>query len=94
MSKSRSRAGRLPRRGGYAPADSQACPQLELRVFGARSACHLVYRSFNPRGAGKVPDAKTMGRWALLSAAKSSSRFTKNGENRARNMSERTGRMR
>src|SRR5712671_7295719 len=44
------RPGGLPRRGGYAPADSQACPQLELRGVGARSACQSRLSQLYPRG--------------------------------------------
>jgi transposase-like protein DUF772 len=38
---------------------------------------NLVYRDFTRVGAGKTPDAKTMGRWGLAVGLRWSSRFTK-----------------
>jgi transposase, IS5 family len=37
---------------------------------------NLVYRDFTRVDAGKMPDAKTMGRWAWRSDRRCSSRFT------------------
>jgi len=39
-----------------------------------------VYRDFTRVGAGKTPDAKTMGRWGVAVGPRWSSRFTKAGE--------------
>src|SRR5215471_10475663 len=35
------------------------------RSLSAKSRPNLVYRDFTKVGAGKMPDAKTMGRWGL-----------------------------
>jgi transposase, IS5 family len=41
-------------------------PQPELRRAGTREVrANLVYRDFTRVGGGKMPDAKTMGRWGV-----------------------------
>src|SRR6195256_6419275 len=83
------RPGGLPRRGGYAPADSQACPQLELRGIGARSACQSRLSQLYPRGRREGPGRQNHGALGHCSrAASHQAGSRKNGENRARKRSD------
>jgi IS5 family transposase len=54
----------FPCGGGAAIAGSEAHPQLEHAVLEREVRANLVYRDFTRVGAAKMPDAKTMGRWA------------------------------
>jgi len=77
-------AGRASPPRWYAPADSQACPQLELRVLEREARANLVYRSLPAwaQGRCRMPNHGALGRCSRAASHQAGSR--KNGENRAR----------